>query len=292
MNRSQTRNVPPGDVPAEGLDERPNRPGVVLAAAAATALVITILNSLGGGAPGSTPFPRPERTVLPTPTPPPVGLAHAPHLVGLPEATGVRLLDNRGLVGDVIHRFVPCNPGGVVVGQDPSAGTRMARGEVVTIVVTDRSSEELTCPEGIALDRERAVADALFDFSRGASTAPPPVAAPVRLALFDAEPAGDLTGRAAGDPDLWTTRTFGGSGDPVPLLEALAGSDGAYRVDAGPHRDCTGAVRAPANAFAWLRQVSITPTLEHESCLGWWAVDLFLDDAGRIRGVNLDLGEP
>jgi hypothetical protein len=37
--------------------------------------------------------------------------------------------------------------------------------------------------------------------------------------------------------------------------------------------------------------VSITPA-DHASCLDWWAVDLFLDDSGRILGVNLDLWEP
>ena len=291
MNRSQTRNVPPGDVPAEGLAERRNRPGTVLGAAAATALVITVLNNLAAGG-TSTAFPRPDHTLLPSPTPTAVGMVHVPRLVPLPEATGLGLLENRALAGEVIHRFVPCNPGGVVVGQDPPAGTRVARGEAVTVVVTDPSSEELTCPEGIALDTDRAVVDALFDFSRGAAPAPPPVAAPVRLALFGAEPAVALTGREAGDLGRWRTRAFGGSGDPVPLLDVLARSDGAYRVDVGPHRDCTGSVRAPANAFAWLRQVSITPTTPPDSCPGWWAVDLFLDDTGRIGGVNLDLGGP
>jgi hypothetical protein len=168
----------------------------------------------------------------------------------------------------------------------------MARGETVTVVVTDPSSEELTCPEGIALNRDRAVVDALFDFSRGAAAAPPPLATPVRLALFGDEPAAELTARAAGRLDRWRTRPFGGSGDPVPLLDALARSGGAYRVDVGPHRDCTGAVRAPANAFAWLRQVSITPTASGGSCPDWWALDLFLDDSERIQGVNLDLGTP
>jgi hypothetical protein len=219
-------------------------------------------------------------------------MVHVPRLIPLPETTGLGLLENRGLAGEVIHRFVACNPAGLVVDQDPPAGARVPRGEAVTVVVTDQSSLELSCPEGIALDRDRAVADALFDFSRGVSPAPPPVAAPVRLAVFDAEPAAALTGRQAGDLSLWRTRPFGGSGDPVPLLDALARSHGSYRVDVGPHRDCTGSVRAPANAFAWLRQVSITPSALPDACAGWWAVDLFLDDRGRIGGINLDLGGP
>jgi hypothetical protein len=283
--------VPPGDVPAEGLAERRNRPGIVLGAAAATALVITVLNNLGAGA-GSTGFPRPDHTLLPSPAPTLVGIVHVPRLVPLPESTGLGLLENRGLSGEVLHRFVPCNPAGVVVGQDPPDGTVVHLGEDVTVVVTDPSSEKLSCPEGIALDADRAVADALFDFSRGVAPGPPPVAAPVWLGVFGAEPAVALSGREADHLGRWRTRTFGGSGDPVPLLDVLARSDGAYRVDVGPHRDCTGSVRAPANAFAWLRQVSITPTTPPESCRGWWAVDLFLDDTGRIGGINLDLGGP
>lgn len=285
MERSQTRSRSPGAVPAEGLPERRNRPGIVLGAAAATALVITVLNNLGPGA-GSTGFPRPDHTLLPSP------VVHVPRLVPLPESTGLGLLENRGLVGEVLHRFVPCNPAGVVVGQDPPDGTMVPLGEDVTVVVTDPSSEKLICPEGIALDADRAVADALFDFSRGVAQDPPPVVAPVWLGVFGAEPAVALSGREADQVGRWRTRTFGGSGDPVPLLDALARSGGAYRVDVGPHRDCTGSVRAPANAFAWLRQVSITPTTSPEACRGWWALDLFLDDTGRIGGVNLDLGGP
>lgn len=290
MNRSQTRNVPFGDVPTEGLPERGDRPGIVLAAAAATALVILALNNLGAEA-GSTPFPVPDRTTLPAPTRTAVGMVNVPALVPLPEATGVGLLENRGLAPTVIHRFVPCNPGGITVEQHPPAGTRMARGDVVTVVVTDPSSEELTCPGGIALDRDRAVVDALYDFSRGVA-GPPAVVAPVPLALFGAEPMTTLTGRQAADPDLWRTRPFGSSGEPVPLLQLLARSGGAYRVDVGPHRSCAGSVRAPANAFAWLREVNVTPLTTSDSCTGWWALDLFLDDRSRIGGINLDLQEP
>jgi hypothetical protein len=275
-------------VPTEGLPERRNRPLLVLGAAAATALVITVLNNLGTGA-GTPAFPFPEHTELPSPTRTTLTRVAVPTVVGQQEQSATRLLTGRHLATEAIHRFVACHPAGMVTEQDPQPGIRVAAGETVVLVVVDAASEVLSCPEGVASDADRAVADGLYDFSIGVSAGPPAVTSPVRLGLFGDEPMVTLTGGEAADPGLWRTRPFGGTGDPVPLLDVLAETGGEYRVDGGPHRPCAGPAHAPARAFASLRQVSITPTTP-DSCRDGWALDLFLDGTGRIQGVNLDPG--
>jgi hypothetical protein len=291
VERSQTRGRPPGDGPDEGLSERRNRPGLVLGAAAATALVIVVLNNLSTG-PATGGFPVPDRTELPFPTT--VGMVKVPSLVTHSEAVARGLLDNRRLEADVIHRFVPCNPGGVVVEQAPPPGTRVSAGEAVSVVVTDPSSDQLTCPGGIALDLDRAVADGFYDFGRGAAAFPPTVTPPVTLGYLGAGRTTLLSGHEAGDADSWRVVPPGGrAGDAVPVLGPLVASAGAYRVDVGPHPVCAGPERPPAVVFAGLRQLSITPAGPRESCVGWWALDLFVDsDTGRVRGANLDVWEP
>jgi hypothetical protein len=287
----RTRSGPPGDGPDEGVSERRGRAGPVLGAAAATALVIVVLNHLGTGA-ATGGFPVPDRTALPLPTT--VAMVEVPPLVTRPEAVARGLLDDRLLAADVIHRFVACNPSGLVVEQDPLPGTRVPAGESVSVVVTDSSSEQLPCPRGVALDLDRAVADGFYDFSRGVAAYPPTVTSPVTLGYLGGAGTALLSGREAADVDSWRVTPPGGAaGDAVPILGPLAASAGAYRVDVGPHPVCVGPNRPAAAAFAGLRQVSITPTTPRGSCVGWWALDLFVDpDTGRVRGANLDVWEP
>lgn len=117
----------------------------------------------------------------------------------------------------------------------------------------------------------------------------PPTAARLRLGLLGADPVVTLYGRDAQDVDRWRVPTGDSAERPV-LAELVLSGD--YRVDEGPHARCVGPVRAPAPAFARFRQVTVTPAGVQQSCLDWWAVDLFVDAKGRIHGVNLDLWEP
>lgn len=291
MARSLTQRMPPGDAPTEGLPERPERPGLVVAAAVATALVIVMLNNLGTVR-TTQGFPVPDHTPRPFPTT--LAMVHVPAVVGETEPAASRLVAARRLAPAVLHRFVACQPAGVVTDQDPVAGTRVPAGETVRLVVTDVTSEQLTCPEGVALDVDRALVAGFYDFSRGATAFPPTVTPPVQLLYLGAQTT-RLSGREARDADAWqVVPPGGGAGDAVPVLGRLAASAGAYRVDIGPHPLCTGPERPPAEAaLAGLRQVSVTPATPRESCVGWWALDLFVDsDTGRVAGANLDVWEP
>lgn len=291
MQRFRTRGRPSGHGPDEGLSERRRRLGPVLGAAVATAVVIVVLDGLGTG-PATGGHPAPDRTERPLPST--VAMVEVPSLVTRPEVVARGLLDARLLAADVIRRFVACTPVGVVVDQTPSPGTRVPAGETVSVVVTDSSSDQLTCPAGVALDRDRAVAAGFYDFSRGVAAFPPSVAPLVTLGYLGAEGTVLLHGDETADADSWRVRPSGGRArDAVPVLGPLAASAGAYRVDVGPHPVCAGPDRPPAADFAGLRQVSITPTTPRDSCVGWWALDLFVDPGtGRVRGANLDVWEP
>ena len=295
MERSQTRSRAPGEVPAEGLPERRDRPGAVLGAAAATLLVIVGLNNLGtttGSGPGpELPIPRPSHRTSALPLP---GTeVRMPDLVGTTEPVASQVLHELGLLPRVIHRFVACYPAGRVIEQEPAAGVPMSDGEPVTVVATDLTSEQLTCPDGIATDGDRSLADLLYGFSRGVAGARPPTARTLSLGMLGAAPTVQLTGPDAQNLERWrVSPPHGGAADSVPVLASLVVSGGDYRVDQGPHPLCVGPVRQPAPNVTGLRQVSITPTADRASCVGWWAVDLFLDDADRIHGVNLDVWEP
>ncbi len=289
MQDPQTRSRPPGDAPDEGLPERDARFGLVAGAAAATALVIVVLNNLVTGS-ATQGVPVPDETALPLPTETSGVTVRVPSLVGREEPSARRTLVARGLPPDVLHRFVACNPAGYVVDQDPPAGSRIAAGEAVRLVVTDPTSEQLTCPEGVALDQDRALVDLVDDFGRGVAGARPPTASTLRIGLLGLDPVVVLEGRNAQDVDRW--RVPDGATVARPVLAELVLTGGAYRVDLGPHPRCLGPDVSPAPPFAGLRQVAVTPLGALQSCLDWWAVDLFVDGSGRIHGVNLDLWEP
>lgn len=295
MERSQTRSRTPGEVPAEGLPERRDGPGAVIGAAAATLLVIVGLNNLGtttgSGLGPELPIPRPSQRASALPLP--GAVVRMPDLVGTTEPVASQVLHELGLLPRVIHRFVACYPAGRVVEQEPASGVPMSDGEPVTVVATDLTSEQLTCPDGIATDGDRSLANLLYGFSRGVAGARPPTARTLSLGMLGAAPTMQLTGPDAQNLERWrVSPPHGGTADSVPVLAFLVESGGEYRVDQGPHPLCVGPVRQPAPDLTGLSQVSITPTAERASCLGWWAVDLFLDEAGRIQGVNLDLWEP
>lgn len=131
-----------------------------------------------------------------------------------------------------------------------------------------------------------------------------PFAPTVRIglgsALTDAIPSGDtyLYGE-------WTLRAegefFRGQIGPFNAFRAVrrhlrrAGqaSRDPFAYVLGRHRHCAGPpVPAPAG-FAEARRVSLQPAPETiDSCLDWFTVDLFLDDAGQIAAVTYDIWEP
>jgi len=89
--------------------------------------------------------PRPT-TVAPSPTPnPAVSTVSVPTLAGLPEAAARAELDGLGLVYRLRYRDSN-QPAGTIVETDPPAGTEVATGTEITLVIAASRGEPTTEP--------------------------------------------------------------------------------------------------------------------------------------------------
>jgi hypothetical protein len=76
--------------------------------------------------------------------------------------------------------------------------------------------------------------------------------------------------------------------DPPYLLSPLASAlMGRIRIDDDHHVTCRGSPRMQAPGFEGREWVSLQPRVLDNMCRGWWAVDLYLDDRGRVDAVLL-----
>lgn len=268
---------------------RRRRSRFAIAAGSAAAAAIVAGATLLGGAVENRPAPAPagpsENT---TPSQQPGRSASVPILVKYPEDVAVQRVEEWGFTAEVVHRFEPCRPAGSVVDQEPRAGSRVAAGSVVTVVVAGQASDNASCPRGVSFADDRAVASALYDFSRGAPEGNVPWAPSVTLSVLEGAMHRTLTERQAAEREQWRVTVI--SDDfrhEIDVLGELAHSAGEYRVDVGPQPDCVGPKRPSASMFEGLRQIRITPTASRDSCLDWWALDVFHNDVGQIQGVVL-----
>ena len=89
-----------------------------------------------------------------------------------------------------------------------------------------------------------------------------------------------VSAAAADRVDTWT--------DPPYLLSPLASTSASrLRVDDEHHVTCRGQPRMQAPGFEGRAWVSLQPRVLDNMCRGWWAVDLYLDDDGRVSAVLL-----
>lgn len=89
-----------------------------------------------------------------------------------------------------------------------------------------------------------------------------------------------VTAAAADRRTTWT--------DPPYLLSPLASAPrGRIRIDDDHHVTCRGSPRMQAPGFEGRDWVSLQPRVLDNMCRGWWAVDLYLDDRGRVDAVLL-----
>ena len=76
---------------------------------------------------------------------------------------------------------------------------------------------------------------------------------------------------------------------PISSLDLLR--DREVTATTGDHSGCAGIPSPPPAEVATLDRISLQPTTTG-SCLDWFAVDLFLDEAGHIVAITVDLYEP
>lgn len=138
-------------------------------------------------------------------------------------------------------------------------------------------------PEETVTDDDLAITDGLRAFARGESE-DLTFADDVTISLgVDHEASLSENGWAI-DVDEWN-----GYAGPFDVLGPLRNEAGITTTAVGPVAHCA----SPPLEFPWesARQLTIQPA-GITSCLEWYAVSVFLDDAGEINRVMLDLWEP
>ena len=78
---------------------------------------------------------------------------------------------------------------------------------------------------------------------------------------------------------------------PFTAFEELADPREDLAYHEGPYRHCVSPPAPPPREVADLRRLSIRPR-GLESCLQWFAVDVFVTEEGEIAAVTIDYFEP
>lgn len=98
----------------------------------------------------------------------------------------------------------------------------------------------------------------------------------------------------AGAPASWVLDDgglgFEGFVGPFSVVDTLVNA-GEVEIIVGPHDHCAGQPRQYSDTLQGLRQLSIQPT-GIDSCIAWFSIDVFVNDAGEIEAIMLDLFGP
>lgn len=196
-----------------------------------------------------------------------------------------RLLVGTGLRPRVVSRRPLCVPG-VVLAQDPPAGTRVATGAEVGVVVS-RMPAAATC----IVPPAPPAAEALRAWARG--TAPAPAFAPDVTVWVANRVAARLVGAAASRRESWVLDVAYAEQVQVRVLDALAGTGMTGRRV--PPVSCVVRDRpTPARLLGrlpWSWTLATAPG-RVRSCLDVVAVQVWVDDQRRITDVGFLSGSP
>ena len=142
-------------------------------------------------------------------------------------------------------------------------------------------------------DDERIVA-LLVAYARardGRTFAALPLAADVGLELDDQIPL-PVPATRLSRPEAWVidVNVFNGRVGPFSALDLLA-RDTPTSLTVGPHSRCASPMTPTPAALAEYRRISVQPS-GIDTCVLWWAVDVYVSRDGKITTVALDLWNP
>lgn len=232
------------------------------------------------------------------PDPPRAAASGSPGPVQVPDLTGRTGRDARETLRalglrPVVHavRGSGCAPPGVL-SQRPRAGRIV--GPRTRVVVEVNGSASLGC--GIELPPAD---DALAPFARdliamARGGVPPPFTDEVGLYLGN-RLIETVAAASLADPRAWRIcppeGAYAAFVCPFSARDHLRGWPGRLTLTAAAAaHSCAHSATAPPGWRA-LRRVTITPD-ENLDCTSYWAVELYVDDRGRIASVNLVRSEP
>lgn len=176
---------------------------------------------------------------------------------------------------------------GVLLSSDPAFGSIVPAGSSVTHTVSG-PGEPLSGPAG-ALARNLHA----FAVAPGAETLRAiPFGDHVGIGL-GVEMVKTLTPSQLEQPSAWVIHRdhFAGYSGPFSVLNHLRGDPELWSITEGKQLFCQWARTAALPGYEQDRRLTIEPS-SITSCLQWWAVDIYLDERGRIDAVILNLDEP
>lgn len=199
----------------------------------------------------------------------------------------MRINRDGGAYGRHPHRFVSAD----LVIATASIGAAMAIAACSAVQPT---------PSGAVnhIDGE-AIASSLVEFAQArdaSSFAEIPFGADVILALGGEalvdRPHGELA-----DPEAWVVdpgpNGFRDRSGPFSALDVIASTD-TIAIAVGRLGSCVSGDPQPMpDGLTSLHVISLQPSREGSAtCMDWWSVDIFVTDAGRVEGIDLDRGAP
>lgn len=187
---------------------------------------------------------------------------------------------------------VIADPTNLSVELDEAGGVKWTPGFVELEATFDGSRLQIVDGWATPTADDQAIADALLRFTADpgpATVAALPFANEVSLAL-GAETIVSLDSEQVADPAAWIMNRdeYDGYAGPFSVLETLSEP---VEITIGAHNRCVARPTPAPGDVAGLRQVGMQPT-DATSCLEWFAVDLFVNDAGEIESIRLDLYGP
>ena len=229
--------------------------------------------------PSTSPVSRPTVEATTSETSSPVWV---PDMVGSRLREVRRTLEQQGLEIDVRDR--PMCPPGVVVRQEPVAGTKVDPAATVLLVVSD--STTLSC----AVSQAPESALALRDWAAGQG--PVPSLADEVHVMQGNRVALTLSAAEAEDPARWTMPAGYAERIALNVITDLLSKGPPLRESALPPFGCLdhGALADGLVRRLWQSWSLVTP--EGDSCMQLAAVQVWVDDEGRITDVNLLMGSP
>lgn len=151
-----------------------------------------------------------------------------------------------------------------------------------------------SAPSGVDVtDPDRALVQAFIDFARnGGEVSDLPIGeGGLELGLADLIFLSRSVDELA-DPSAWDIafEPFRGRVAPFSAYELLA-DPREGRILVGPHDHCAAPPWPIPEGFEEHRHLSIQP-IRASSCLEWFTVDFFVNEAGLVDAITLDLWEP
>jgi hypothetical protein len=232
------------------------------------------------------------------------GTTRMPSVLGLSKQKAIETLNGLdgkfgvGIADDL--ETTTCDKVGTIIGQEPAAGERLSASEIGNLTITfGKSAQPYACDVDVPLgDRRIAQAFAAFADDMGRNHFPPadaPFAPQVALGIGN-EYRKTITANEVTDPDQWRLTVDGyatahGSLSAPDEVDAVLDYT-ELTTDMSPSSCTVTLADAPPLALTGGGHPIRIRNTAARSCWEDRFVDLYVNDAGQIVGVNLTLGVP